>query len=132
MPIVFNKRDPIYVQVIQDFKEKIAAGVLQPGQQVPSRRELASQYKINPNTVQRAYKEMEAEKLIFTAGNSPSRITEDQSILKAVRREWIDQAVTEFVESIRPIDIPLEEVMGMIQEKMTHSENQPLKEEHHD
>lgn len=132
MPIVFNKRDPIYVQVIQDFKAKIAAGVLQPGQQVPSRRELASQYKINPNTVQRAYKEMEAEKLIFTDGNSPSRITEDQSILKAVRREWIDQAVTEFVESIRPIDIPLEEVVGMIQEKMTHSENQPLKEEHHD
>jgi len=122
MPVSFNKRDPIYLQVMRDFKEKIAAGILQPGEKVPSRRELASQYKINPNTVQRAYKEMEAEKLIFTEGNSPSRITEDETILKAVRREWIDQAVTKFVETIRPIDIPLNEVMEMVQDKMSQEE----------
>lgn len=63
MSSTFNKREPIYLQVIKDFKVKIVSGQLQPGQEVPSRRELATQLKINPNTVQRAYKEMEEERL---------------------------------------------------------------------
>lgn len=132
MTISFNKRDPIYVQVVRDFKEKIAAGYLRPGEQVPSRRELASSYKINPNTVQRAYKEMEAEKLIYTEGNSPSCITDDEAVLRAVRKEWIDQAVTTFVETIRPVDIPFDEVMELVQEKMTEKNSMNLKEETHD
>lgn len=119
MKINFNKRDPVYVQVVRHFKEEIATGVLEPGQEIPSRRELAAKLKINPNTAQRAYKEMEDEGLIHTAGNLPSKITMDEKALGTVREELILQAVDTFVASIRPINVPLDEVVHLVKEKFT-------------
>lgn len=117
MNVNFNKRDPLYEQVVRHFKEEIAAGTLVPGQEVPSRRELANQLKINPNTAQRAYKEMEEQGLIYTESNSPSKITEDQSILGSVQDELIEEAVSSFVTAIRPIRVPFDKIIGLIKEK---------------
>lgn len=80
--IPFHTRDPVFEQVIHYFKVRIANGELQPGEEMPSRRELAKVFDINPNTVQRAYKEMEKEQLIYTESNFPSKITTDQQRLK--------------------------------------------------
>ncbi len=52
---------PIYSQIIDRFREQIAAGVLQPGDKLPSVRELAAELAINPNTIQRSYRELELE-----------------------------------------------------------------------
>lgn len=117
MKINFNKRDPVYVQVVRYFKEQIAMGTYEPGAEIPSRRELANQLKINPNTAQRAYKEMEEEGLIFTEGNNPSKITRDENIIATVREELIMEAVETFVTSIKPINVPLDEVIGLVKEK---------------
>src|SRR3954463_16409252 len=111
MDVKFNNRDPVYVQVILHFKEQMAKGFFEPGQEIPSRRELANQLKINPNTAQRAYKEMEEQGLIFTEGNLPSRITKDEQVLHAVREELILQAVDSFISSIRSIQLPLDQVL---------------------
>ncbi|MBT2214861.1 GntR family transcriptional regulator [Virgibacillus dakarensis] len=113
----FNNRDPVYVQVIRHFKEEIATGLLEPGQEIPSRRELANKLKINPNTAQRAYKEMEEEGLIYTERNLPSRITKDEQILKTVREELIMQAVNSFVYAVRSINVPVDEVLDLVKEK---------------
>ena len=51
---------PIYSQIVDGFWEQIAAGILQPGDRLPSVRELATALTINPNTIQRAYRELEA------------------------------------------------------------------------
>ena len=63
-----NYRDtrPIYSQIIDGFREQILSGVLQNGDKLPSVRELASQLAINPNTIQRAYRELEMEGWIAT------------------------------------------------------------------
>ncbi len=60
--VTFNHRDnrPIYSQIVDSFRERIAAGVLQPGEKLPSVRELAAELAINPNTIQRAYRELES------------------------------------------------------------------------
>ncbi len=50
---------PIYLQIEDGFKEQIRAGVLEPGERLPSVRELASSLTINPNTIQRAYRDLE-------------------------------------------------------------------------
>ncbi|WP_010651866.1 GntR family transcriptional regulator [Oceanobacillus massiliensis] len=123
MNVSFNKREPVYVQVVRHFKEQIATGNFEPGQEIPSRRELANQLKINPNTAQRAYKEMEVEGLIYTEGNNPSRITKDEKIIGTVREELIIQAVDSFIASIRPIDVPVEELVSLIKRKYTESGN---------
>ena len=117
MKINFNKRDPVYVQVVQHFKEQIASGLYEPGQEIPSRRELANQLKINPNTAQRAYKEMEEAGLIFTEGNNPSRITKDEQVLTSVRTDLIEEAVDSFIAAVEPINISIEDLVGMIKEK---------------
>ena len=81
LDVSFNNRDPVYLQVVRYFKEELATGKLEPGQVIPSRREVAGLFKINPNTAQKAYKEMEEQRLIITEGNSPSRITTDGQVL---------------------------------------------------
>ena len=52
---------PIYSQIIDGLRDQIKAGILQPGDKLPSVRELATQLTINPNTIQRAYRELEAQ-----------------------------------------------------------------------
>lgn len=126
MNITFNKRDPLYVQVIRYFKEQIATGAFEPGEEIPSRRELASKLKINPNTAQRAYKEMEEEGLIYTEGNNPSKVTKDVEKIASVRQEIIMDAVDAFVHTIRPINVSLDEVVGLIEAKL--NEEQPEQE----
>lgn len=64
MPMVhLDYRDarPIYCQITDGFREQILAGVLQEGDRLPSVRELAGQLAINPNTIQRAYRELEMQ-----------------------------------------------------------------------
>ncbi|NBJ68054.1 MULTISPECIES: GntR family transcriptional regulator [Clostridia] len=117
MKINFNRREPVYVQVIRYFKQQIATNMFEPGQEIPSRRELAGEIKINPNTVQRAYKEMEEQGLIYTEGNLPSKITQDEQVLKAVREELIMDAVDEFVATVQPVHAPFEEIITLLQEK---------------
>ncbi|MCF3944807.1 GntR family transcriptional regulator [Oceanobacillus alkalisoli] len=117
MKITFNKRDPVYIQVVQHFKEQIASGKYELGQEIPSRRELANQLKINPNTAQRAYKEMEEAGLIFTEGNNPSRITKDEQVLRNLRTELIEGAVDRLIAAVEPVNIPIDELIGLIQAK---------------
>lgn len=117
MNVTFNTRDPVYVQVVRYFKEQIAIGNLKAGEEIPSRRELAAMLKINPNTAQRAYKEMEEEGLIYTERNFPSRITMDENILSSVREELIAEAVDAFVQSIAAINPSIEEVVELVKKK---------------
>ena len=81
---------PIYAQIIDTYRSQIAAGVLQTGDKLPSVRELASQLAINPNTIQRAYRELEmsgwiatvAGKGCFVCGIPGEAVQEQQSLLK--------------------------------------------------
>ena len=57
---------PIYSQIVDGFREQITGGVLRPGEKLPSVRDLAAQLAINPNTIQRAYRRLEAEGWIAT------------------------------------------------------------------
>ena len=123
MDVKFNNRDPVYVQVMRHFKEQIAKGFFAPGHVIPSRRELANQLKINPNTVQRAYKEMEEQQLIHTEGNMPSCITKDEAVLKGVREELISEAVQVFISSIKSINAPLPEVIELVQKSYEEAES---------
>ena len=59
--VQLNYRDarPIYTQIVDGFREQICSGILQAGEKLPSVRELAASLTINPNTIQRAYRELE-------------------------------------------------------------------------
>lgn len=61
-----KSRKPIYQQIIDKFKLLIIRDILKPDQQIPSVRELAKELTINPNTIQKAYRELEREGYIYT------------------------------------------------------------------
>lgn len=66
---------PIYSQIIDSFREQIVTGVLRTGDKLPSVRELASQLTINPNTIQRAYRELEMQGWIASVPGKGSYIS---------------------------------------------------------
>lgn len=72
--ILLDYRDarPIYSQIVDGYREQILAGVLRQGDKLPSVRELATELTINPNTIQRAYRELEAEGWIASVGGKGS------------------------------------------------------------
>lgn len=116
------------MQVIQYFKQQIASGKIAMGEEIPSRRELAGLLKINPNTVQRAYREMEESGLIYTDGNLPSKVTTDRVVIQQTKDELITNAVNEFISSVQPIQIPLTELLDII--KVKYAETAEGKEGH--
>lgn len=111
MLLHFDQLTPIYLQVLYWFKKRIVMGEFKREESIPSRRALASELKIHPNTAQKVYKELEEQRLITTDRNVPSKVTMDQSIIDRARIELLENAVKQFVESIYAIQIPLEEVI---------------------
>src|SRR5690625_415881 len=97
MQFELDNRAPVYVQVVQYFKEQIVSGKIKMGEEIPSRRELAALLKINPNTVQRAYREMEEAGLIYTDGNLPSKVTMDKEINQRKKNVILINEVYEFM-----------------------------------
>ena len=124
MNFEIDSRSPVYLQVIRYFEEQIASGQLEMGMEIPSRRELAARLKINPNTVQRAYKEMEENGLIYTDGNMPSKVTRDEAVIKQVREQLVSSALGEFVEAMRNLHIPLEDIVLLLEKSYEIADKQ--------
>ena len=76
-----NDREPVYLQIIRYIKQKVVRGELNPGDTIPSRREMAQILKVNPNTVQKSYKEMEEMGIINTIKSYQSSITTDENVI---------------------------------------------------
>src|SRR5690625_5136907 len=115
MKFKIDSRSPVYIQVIRYFKKQIASGKLEIGEEIPSRRELAATLKINPNTVQRAYKEMEEAGLIYTDGNMPSKITKDGQVIKEIRESLLNDAICNFITTVHTLKIPLDELIPLVE-----------------
>lgn len=118
MIINFDSKEPIYLQIITYFKQQMVLGKLGLGEEVPSRRELATMLKVNANTVQRAYKEMEDMGMIQTVRNFPSTITTDEIIVQHIRKELIEDAVGKFIKAMEDINVTPAEIMKILGEKL--------------
>ena len=91
---------PIYAQIINQIKYLIATGTLMPKNQLPSVRQLAIQLRINPNTVAKAYRELEHEKIIFTRRGQGTFVAQEAVVIGKKERvkiitKLIDQMLVE-------------------------------------
>ena len=86
MPWSFQADTPIYTQLVARLQEQIVSGAYPPGSKLPSVRDLAADAGVNPNTVQRAFAELERLGLIYTQRTSGKFVTEDASAIDAARR----------------------------------------------
>lgn len=107
--IVLNYRDskPIYGQIGDGFRKLILSGVMPAGEKLPSVRELATELAINPNTIQRAYRELESEGFIYSIagkGSFAAALTE----VADTRRETLLTAFDESSIELLRLGVPVE------------------------
>ena len=117
--MIYDTALPIYLQVITCIKQDIVTGKLAPGDKLPSGRDLALKYTINPNTAARVYQELERQGLCFTRRGLGTFITEDVSMLSALREEMADDLLLKFLEGMRQLGISAEEASGLIRKKIS-------------
>ncbi len=113
----FNNDMPIYQQVIFDIKSKISCNQISSGDKLPSSRELAIQYSINPNTASRVYKEMELQKLCYTKRGLGTFVTEDTTVISEARQSMATTIVDSFIESMKSVGYSKEEMIKIIKTK---------------
>ncbi|QHQ61804.1 GntR family transcriptional regulator [Anaerocolumna sedimenticola] len=113
----FDNNIPIYIQVINDIKKDIINGALALGEKLPSGRDLAYKYKINPNTANRIYKEMEAEEICYTKRGLGTFVTEDKEKLKNIREEMAGSLLDSFIEGMKQLGFTKEELIHLLEHK---------------
>ena len=91
---------PIYMQIMNRIREAIASGELAAGDKVPSVREFASEFEVNPNTMQRALMELEREGILVSERAIGRFVTDDRSRIDAMRREAGSRAADAFIRQM--------------------------------
>ena len=82
---------PIYGQIIDGIRQQIQTGILRPGDKLPSVRELAAELTINPNTIQRAYRELESTGLIVTVPGKGCFVCDPPDLQVTQRQELLEE-----------------------------------------
>lgn len=82
-----NADRPVYTQILEIIQTRIISGIYAPGSRLPSVRELAAEASVNPNTMQRAFMELEKSGLITTQRGSGRTVTENITMIEQVQKE---------------------------------------------
>ena len=99
----FSNDAPIYAQLIRQIRAGIVSGAFSPGEWLPSVRDLAMEAGVNPNTMQRALAQLEAEGLVRTERTTGRFVTEDTALLEKLRDETARAVTAEYLEKMRGI-----------------------------
>ncbi len=116
-----KNRKSIYEQVIDSFKEEIVSGVLAPGEKMPSVRDLSKQLTINPNTVQKAYRELEREGYCYTVSGlgtfvaKPEQITRDDEKIGELKTE-----LARLIQELRYQNVSPDEIRDAVDVVLTN------------
>lgn len=112
----FDNGIPIYVQIIREMTLRILSRRMQPGEKLPPVRELAADFGVNPNTMQRAMTEMEREGLVFAERTNGRFITKDEGLLVEKRKEIAREGTETYIAYMEKIGFTKEEIISYIQE----------------
>jgi len=107
---------PIYRQIIEQIKFAIAGGGLVTGEQLPTVRQLAVDLAINPNTVIRAYRELEIEGLLATQQGSGTFVSKKKPVIDNLEKQrMLDQIITEMLARASSYGFSLKELIEALQ-----------------
>lgn len=105
---------PIYAQLVEDIQMRIVSGAYPPGSRLPSVRELSSEAGVNPNTMQRAFSELERNGLLETRRTSGRFVTEDEALIHSIRRELAEEQLAEFFRKMKRLGYRKQEALALI------------------
>ena len=119
----FDSDMPIYTQLISQIKFAIVSGELPPGERMSTVRDLASEAGVNPNTMQRAFQELEREGLVFSQRSSGRFVTEDVSIIEKAKMALAQEHISKFISSMERLGYDRAEIIALLEEKNEEDNN---------
>lgn len=122
MPWDISSEKSVYLQLVDIIKQKIMSGEYQPGQRLPSVRELAADAAVNPNTMQRALAELEREGLLYTQRTSGRFVSEDAGMIAGLRVSGAEQRAREFYLEMVQTGLSAEEIRRLLEKAISEAE----------
>ncbi|HKX32436.1 MAG TPA: GntR family transcriptional regulator [Blastocatellia bacterium] len=126
MDITINLTDgvPIYRQIVNQVKYLVASGLLQPGEELPPIRTLALQLKVTPNTIVKAYDELESSGVIHKRQGSGTFVSEERPRLaQRERQRIIDQRIDALLAEAHQLNFTVDDILRMLQERRASMES---------
>ena len=124
MPWNLDDSRPIYLQLMERIQHDIISGVYQPGDKLPSVRDLALDAAVNPNTMQKALSELERGGLVYSHRTSGRFITDDSTLLKKIKTDLAQEYISTFLSQMRRLGLNDSETLEMIKETLGGGENE--------
>lgn len=119
MSDIFHSAEPIYLQLAERIKRQIVRGELQLGEKLPSVRDMGLEVNVNPNTVQRTYRELEGLKIVETKRGQGTFVTVDEQVLQAIREEMKEKEISHFVHVMREMGYSDDEIKAELDSYLT-------------
>ncbi|RRD50409.1 GntR family transcriptional regulator [Arachnia propionica] len=113
----FDPSRPIWLQLKQEFSRRIAVGYWPAGVQIPGVRELALDLGVNPNTVQRTLAEMERDGLCRSERAVGRFITDDHTVISALRRDLAASAADDFIARCQGVGLTGDDAVQLVTER---------------
>ncbi len=111
-----DHREPVCPQLVYQVKRMLLLGRLDEGERLPSRRETAAALEINPNTVQKAYRQLEEEGIIATDGNSGSVVRCSPETRSRIEAELTREVAAAFAASARELGMSFKQAVDLLSE----------------
>lgn len=111
-----NKLSPIYSQIVRFIKMGIVSGNIENGDEMPSRRMLSTMLGVNPNTVQKAYRQLEEEDLLISYAGSKSNVSFNEKQGTQIKDELIFNETMNYIQAVRGMGITLTHVKDIVEE----------------
>ena len=105
---------PIYLQIIRYIQQGLAAGTIQDGDELPSRRVVSALLAVNPNTVQRALAELEGTGLLHTQRTAGRFVTEDLSVIQSAKEKLARGRTREYLSSMAQLGYSRQQVKALL------------------
>ena len=116
MPWNLDCDRPIFVQLVERIEKQILSGKYQPGDKLPSVRDLAMEAAVNPNTMQKALSELERSGLVYAQRTSGRFITEDQNMINQLKKNLAKETIENFLLQMQDIGFSKEETLSIMSE----------------
>lgn len=107
---------PIYTQILEVIQYQIVAGRYQPGERLPSVRDLASEAGVNPNTMQRAFAELERNGLVMAQRTSGRVVTDNMEMIGEVRNKLAREQIHEFIDKMKKLGFEKKEILALLEQ----------------
>lgn len=114
----FDERLPIYQQIIDRFCRSVVRGEIEQGERIPSIRDMALALKVNPNTVQRVYQELERRGMIYSRRGTGYFVTEEEDMIIGIQQEMAQDSTRRFLEEMRGLGFSDQQILAGITSNM--------------